>query len=333
MKFSALCIQKIFLGFLFLFTLNFNAQTCCSGGVPLSNNLGLSQEDKGTIQLGLNYDYNNLNTLNSGTETLNDNSRLRITNSILLNASYAITNNFSAEGLFTWVNQRRKISQFGNESLDQSSGIGDAVLLLKYRFPKLISKNSDLTLGLGTKIPVGSSTEIDSRGILLINDLQPGSNAWDFIYWLSVSQRFNFRPSLNTALRFTYRNTGTDNNYLGNSTYKYGNEFQGFLSFSDQFIFFKTLINPSLSFKYRNTIKDQIGGGELDNTGGNWVFIIPNFSINITPNMIFSTKAELPLYSNVDGTQLTPTYRITTGLLFKIKPKAKNVLSNFNITP
>jgi len=298
-----------------------NAQTCCSGGVPLSNNLGLSQEDKGTIQLGLNYDYNNLNTLNSGSETLNDNSRLRITHAILLNASYAITNNFSVEGLFTWVNQRRKISQFGNENLDQSSGIGDGVLLLKYSFPDVISTNSDLTLGLGTKIPLGSSTELDSRGILLINDLQPGSNAWDFIYWLSASKRFNFRPSLSTSIRFTYRNTGTDNDYLGNSTYKYGNEFQGFLSFSDQFTFLKTLTNPSISFKYRNTLKDQTGGGKLDNTGGNWVFIIPNFSINITPNIAFSTKAELPIYSNVDGTQLTPTYRITSGILFKIKPK------------
>ena len=298
-----------------------HSQTCCSGGVPLSNNLGLSQEEQGTIQIGLNYDYNNLNTLNSGTETLNDNSRLRITHSILINASYAFTNNFSVEGLFTWVNQRRKISQFGNENLDQSSGIGDGVLLLKYSFPDLISKNIDLTLGLGTKIPLGSSTEKDSRGILLINDLQPGSNAWDFIYWLSASKRFNFRPSLNTSVRFTYRNTGTDNDYLGNSTYKYGDEFQGFLSFSDQFTFLKTLTSPSLTFKYRNTIKDETGGGELDNTGGNWVFIIPNFSINITPNLTFSTKAELPIYSNVDGTQLTPTYRITSGILFKIKPK------------
>ncbi len=326
-----MCIKKTILTSTLLFVIfvqSFNAQTCCSGGVPLSNNLGLSQQDKGTIQLGLNYDYNNLNTLNSGTETLNDNSRLRITHSTLLNASYAFTNNFSVEGLFTWVNQRRKISQFGNENLDQSSGIGDGVLLLKYRFPNIISKNSDLTLGLGTKIPLGSSTELDSRDILLINDLQPGSNAWDFIYWLSTSKRFNFRPSLNTSIRFTYRSTGTDNNYLGNSTYKYGNEFQVFLNFSDQFNFLKTLTNPSISLKYRNTLKDETGGGQLDNTGGNWVFLIPNFSIDITPNIAFSTKAELPIYSNVDGTQLTPTYRITSGFLFKLKPKSDSI--NFN---
>ncbi|MEP5340932.1 MAG: hypothetical protein ABJL44_12265 [Algibacter sp.] len=323
--------KKILLSILSFYTLNLTAQ-CCSGGVPLSNNLGLSQEDKGTIQIGLNYDYNNLNTLNAGRIKLNEKFRLRTTHSILLNASYALTNNFSAEGLFTWVNQRRIItSQFdGSKNTEASSGIGDAILLLKYRFPNVFSKNSDLTLGFGAKMPLGSSTEVDSGGILLINDLQPGSNAWDFIYWLSTSKRFNFRPSLNTSIRFTYRNTGTDNDYLGNSTYKYGNEFQGFLSFSDQFNILKTLANPSLSFKYRDTKRDQTGGGEVDNTGGNWVFIIPNFSINITPNLAFSTKAELPLYSNVDGTQLTPTYRITTGFLFKIKPKSNVNVLNLN---
>ncbi|WP_303318696.1 hypothetical protein Q4Q34_09480 [Flavivirga abyssicola] len=300
-----------------------NAQTCCSGGIPLSNNIGLPISEKGTLQLGLNYDYNNLNTLNSGTETLNDNTRLRITHSILFNTSYAITNRFSVEGLFTWVNQRRIITSTfdGSKNLEASSGVGDAIILLKYNFPDLISKNSDLIFGLGSKIPIGSSSEVDSRGILLINDLQPGSNAWDIIYWLSASKRFDFRPSLSVSTRFVYRSTGIDNDYLGNSTYKYGNEFQGFLSFSDQFTFLKTLASPSISFKYRNTVKDETGGGKLDNTGGNWVFIIPNFSINITPSISFSTKAELPIYSNVDGTQLTPTYRITTGVLIKINPK------------
>jgi len=52
----------------FLFSVFFNfiflayAQTCCSGGIPLSNNIGLTSLGKGTLQIGINYDYNNLNT-------------------------------------------------------------------------------------------------------------------------------------------------------------------------------------------------------------------------------------------------------------------------------
>ncbi|GAB1855168.1 hypothetical protein MHTCC0001_00010 [Flavobacteriaceae bacterium MHTCC 0001] len=326
MKFKkVICALSIF------FTLCIHAQTCCSGGIPLSNNIGLPLSEKGTVQIGLNYDFNNLNTLNSGSETLDDDTRLRTTHAILLNTSYAITNTFSVEGLFTWVNQRRIITSTfdGSKNLEASSGIGDAILLFKYNFPNLISKDSDLTLGLGTKIPLGSSTEVDTNGILLINDLQPGSNAWDIIYWLSSSKRFNFRPSLSVSTRFVYRSTGTNNEYLGNSSYKFGNEIQVFLSFSDQFTFLKTLSSPSISFKYRNSVKDQIEGRALDNTGGNWIFIIPNFDINITPKITFSARAELPIYSNVDGTQLTPTYRLTSGFLFKIPPKQHPL--NFNL--
>ena len=328
MKVYVTCVQKIFLGILFFITPNFNAQTCCSGGIPLSNNIGLPLLEKGTLQLGVNYDYNNLNTLNNGTEKLDDNARLRITHSVLLNTSYAVTDNFSVESLLTWVNQRRKISQFGNENLDQTSGIGDAVLLLKYNFSNLIGKNTDFTMGLGTKIPLGSTTETNSQGITLNADLQPGSNAWDIIYWSSFSKSFNFRPSLNWSSRIVYRSTGTNDSYFGDSTYKFGNEFQAFFNFSDQFLFLKTITNPSFSIKYRAANQDEIGGFNIDNTGGNWVSAIPGFSINVNSNLSFSARAEIPIYNNVDGTQLTPTYRITSGFLYRISKKPDLKLLN-----
>lgn len=304
------------------------AQTCCSGGIPLSNNIGMAILAKGTTQIGVAYDYNNLNTLNNGSKKLDDNARLRITHSILVNASYAITDKFSVEGLLTWVNQRRKISQFGGINLDQSSGIGDALLLAKYNFTDVIGENTDLNFGIGSKIPLGSSTEKSDEGITLNADLQPGSNAWDLIYFTSVSKSMNFRPSLSISSRFIYRSTGTNNDYFGDSTYKFGNDFQAFVGFSDQFLLFNTITSPSISFKYRNAQQDKIGGFNLENTGGNWVSVIPNFSINVNKNLVFSSKAELPIYSNVDGTQLTPTYRLTTGILYTIAPKKKFQLLN-----
>ena len=318
---------KVAISVLIVFSFNsINAQTCCSGGIPLSNNLGLDISEKGTVQVGLNYDYNNLNTLNSGTENLNDDSRLRITHSVLLNAGYSITDRLSAEVLFTWVNQRRKISQFEDENLDQTSGVGDAVFLMKYNFPKLLGENSAFNIGLGTKIPLGSSTETNDIGITLNSDLQPGSNAWDIIYYALLSKNLNIRPSLNIFSRIIYRSTGTNDSYLESLEYKFGNEFQAFIGFTDQFLLFKTLSNPSLSFKYRSAEKDAIDGLDIESTGGKWVFLVPNFSINITPSISFNTKAELPIYSDVDGTQLTPTFRISTGFLINFAHK-KSILN------
>ncbi|TYA74522.1 transporter [Seonamhaeicola marinus] len=321
-------LKKVLSSICLLYFVSNNAQTCCSGGIPLSNNLGLPISEKGTLQIGFNYDYNNLNTLNNGTETLDDNSRLRITHSILLNTSYAITDNLSAECLFTWVNQRRKITQFGNENLDQTSGVGDAVLLLKYNFAELIGRNTDFTVGLGTKIPLGSSTETNSQGITLNADLQPGSNAWDLIYWASVSKSFDFRPSFNLSSRIVYRSTGTNDTYFNDSTYKFGNELQLFFNVSDQLLIAKSLIDTSISFKYRNAQLDKINGFDLDNTGGDWISLIPTISVNLSPNLAFLTRAEIPIYNNVDGTQLTPTYRITSGILFTLRPKPKLLTTN-----
>ncbi len=300
------------------------AQTCCSGGIPLSNSIGLPIENKGAFQFGLSYDYNNLNTLNSGDDELDDDSRLRTTQSVLFNTGYTITNNLSVELLLTYVNQTRRITQFGNINIDETNGIGDGVLLFKYNFNQLFKQNNTLRIGLGPKIPIGASDRKNKQGILLNADLQPGSGAWDLILWSSYIQSFNFRPQASFSATAIYRYTGTNNEYLNNlTTYRFGPEFQAFINYTDQFFLFKTLINPGLSLKYRRAQRDEIGGQELDNTGGKWLIAIPSINIQIIKKLIFLTKFEIPIYSYVEGTQLTPTYRITTGLFLTID-KQKN---------
>ena len=322
-------LKILFLLVSVLFISSVYSQTCCSGGIPLSNNLGLENLGKGSLQFGVNYDFNNLNTLNSGTENLNDNSRKRITHSILFNTSYSITDRLSVEALLTWVNQRRIINQFRNTDLQQTNGTGDAVILTKYGFTKILGETSNLSLGIGAKIPLGSFEEVDERGITYIADLQPGSGAWDLILFTSLSKNFNFRPTTTFSGRIIYRATGENTDYLGGSqVYEYGNEIQIFIGISDEFLAFSTLINPGLTIKYRNSKKDQIDRFELDNTGGNWLFIIPSLSIKVSSNILFQSKAELPIISNVDGIQLTPTYRFTGGFLINLNLKKNEI--NFN---
>jgi hypothetical protein len=315
---------------IFLLAQELRSQTCCSGGIPLSNNLGLVNEGKGNLLIGLNYDFNNLNTLNVGKDKLDDDSRKRITHSALLNFGYSISDRLSVETLFTWVNQRRAINQFGNTDLQQTSGIGDAVFLLKYDFPKTIGDKSNLSVGAGTKVPLGSYNEVDRSGITYIADLQPGSGAWDLILYAAISKNFDFRPTMTFSSRIIGRLTGSNKDYLdGASTYEYGDEFQFFLGVSDQFLVFNTITNPGISFKYRKAKRDIIEINELDNTGGEWLFINPNLGIQLSPTIRFQLKAEIPLIGNVDGTQLTPTYRITSGFLFNLSSK-RNAL-NLNI--
>ncbi len=322
MKFASIIMLVLLSG------LQVYAQTCCSGGVPLSNNLGLSNEGKGSLLLGINYDYNNLNTLNAGSTRLDDDSRQRITNSILANIGYAFTDKFSIETLFTWVNQTRTITQFGNENFTETKGIGDAVILLKYTLPNVFKNNTTLNIGLGSKIPLGKSDIVSNQGIQLTADLQPGSGAFDGIGWLSLAKQLNFRPSATFSSSVTYRFTGVNNSYLNNtSTYKFGNVLQANISYIDQFLVAKTIVNPGLVLKYRKSTVDEIDNSPIPNTGGEWLFARAELTIQLSQNLGFTNKLEVPLYSYVDGTQLTPTSRFTTGFTYKFLKKQPLIIN------
>ena len=304
------------------------SQTCCSGGVPLSNNLGLPNEGRGILSLGMYYDYNNLNTLNAGSDQLDDNSRKRITNSILLSTGYAFTDRISIEALFTWVNQTRNIAQFGNDNFTETTGLGDAVLLFKYAIPQILGANTLLNIGTGIKAPLGKSDLTTSQGILLTADLQPGSGAWDGIGWLSVSKGLKFRPSATVSSSFTYRFTGKNNDYLNNtSVYEFGDVLQANLGYTDQFLWFNTIVNPGLILKYRKAFADRINESDLPNTGGEWLFARPELVTQISPNLAIALRLEIPVYSHVVGTQLTPTLRFSGGLLFNLNTKKNNTIN------
>ena len=321
-------IRIIFFSLFLLGCQHVFTQTCCSGGVPLSNNLGLPNEGKGSFLVGLNYDYNNLNTLNAGANTLDDDSRQRITNSILLNVGYAFSDRFSFEALFTWVNQTRTISQFGNENFSETSGIGDAVFLAKYAISDILGANTVVNLGVGTKAPLGKSDLITEEGFQLTADLQPGSGAWDVLGWLSISKKLNFRPSAAVSGSLTYRATGENDSYLNNAAiYEFGNVLQSNIGYTDQFLVFNTIFNSGLILKYRKASGDQIDFSEVPNTGGEWIFIRPELGIQITPDISLNSRLEIPVYSYVEGTQLTPTLRFTAGVTFKLK---KNKLNTIN---
>jgi hypothetical protein len=289
-------------------------QTCCSGGVPLSGNLGLPIVDKHTWQFALTYDFNMLKTLKTGTETLDERNRQRITHSVIFETGYTFSEKFSADIFLSFVRQERRIQNPGLPDQNQSTnGIGDAVILFKYN---IISHGPVLwTLGAGPKLPTGAS-DVTENGILLGADLQPGSGAWDGIFWSFMIHQVQSRKSMNLSLVSSYRHTGTNENFRLTQSYKFGKEFQVMAGITDRILLGKLLLDPALTFRYRKAFQDEAGGSEIPNTGGEWVFINPAIGISITNKLSFNLGVELPLYANITGTQLTPTYRLTTGLYY-----------------
>lgn len=92
---------SLYAGFLFTsalmlgFLIHSNAQTCCSGGVPLGGNLGLGAAEGKSLQVLATYDYNAINDLVSFSDQLEDDTRSRTTHSSIIELNYGFNQRFS----------------------------------------------------------------------------------------------------------------------------------------------------------------------------------------------------------------------------------------------
>jgi hypothetical protein len=286
---------------------------CCSGGVPMSNNIGLPTADKGSLQFNVNYDWNNLQTLKEASNELVDNTRQRETHSILFEFGYSFSDKFSLDLFVPWVRQERTIT-VTNTDFDKSQGLGDIVILPKY------SINDQLTIGLGLKLPTGAS-DTQADGITLVADLQPGSGALDQILFISYSNYLNTRKSFGYFGNVIFRNTGKNNSYLGSATYEFGNELQVIAGIADRFVLSTIQIDPSLKIRYRKAGRDFFNDNEFPGSGGEFIFINPGISVILSKTMAWQINSSLPVYSFVNETQLSPTVQINTGISLKLNLK------------
>ena len=293
----------VFLAFQFIGS----AQTCCSGGIPIAANLGFQSKGANTLQMSLGFEQNRLESLYNEREKLDDSNRLRITNTGLARFAYGINERLDIETLIPYVSQLRRIKQNNGEfNSERGSGIGDITLLAQYA---IIQKQFYmLSIGSGLKLPNGANDLRNNAGFLLINDLQLGSNTFDYIARVASSYIPAFRPSSSLYINGTFISRGTNKVYLGSEHYKFGNEIQVSVGYSDQMFLKDLVVYPSLSTRLRAAKKDVINNNLLDNTGGNWLFGRIGLAVDIYKGHRISVNFEIPLYTDVDGTQLSPDY-------------------------
>ncbi|RLD20920.1 MAG: hypothetical protein DRI69_05265, partial [Bacteroidetes bacterium] len=113
----------------------------------------------------------------------------------------------------------------------------------------------------------------------------------------------------------SYRATGSNKTYLEDQTYTFGDEFQITAGIADRFLIGNQIFDPSVSFKYRKVQSDNRDEFDLPSTGGEWVFIRPGLIYQATPIISIQSNIELPLYANLNGTQVTTTYRINVSVI------------------
>lgn len=299
-----------------LLPLRVDAQTCSCAGAPLISSQSLGAVEKGNLVIGLTTDFNKIDQLYAGSNELKNKTSKRETFTTLFEANYGLSSRITLSSTFSYVQKRRTTGlQPSNSSQElETTGIGDALVMLKYRLVKpTLWKPYQLMAGGGMKIPLATNS-LKANGLALNADMQPGTGSWDGVGWMLFS--YTVRSlDLNLYTMNSYKFTSSASRFSRDDEYRFGNEFNSMLGLSkpafDSFSY-------SLQLKFRGADADQRNGSEMPSTGGEWLNVVPGLGYSFTDRLSMQVSGEIPLYQNVNGTQPTTTYILRASLFFSL---------------
>lgn len=266
------------------------------------------------------YDQHFMNRLFNEDNLLETDKRRRRIHNLIIEGSYGISDRFSLSAMFTFVRQARNIRNFNEDQVTTLNGIGDAFMLLKYR---LLSLNKDhptqVVVGAGPKLPFGQNDATGENGLLLAPDLQPGTGSMGILTWAYLSRSNFLNSGFNLASYINYRITTPTERANSDQPYEYGNEFQVNLGAKKALTVGNVLLTPSLFMVYRNLEPDQVDNDKLSNTGGNWLYAKPGISWSISPKTSLRVATDIPVYQELNGTQLGSTFKFQVSFNYTIQ--------------
>lgn len=294
-----------------LWGIHLNAQTCSCAGAPVFNPLEYDSMQEGKKwRFELSYKYHAINDLVEGSQQVNDTTdRHRSAQSVFLEVRYALTKRFSLIGLLNFTGHRRDVGISSSPAVT-TQGLGDSMLAIQYS-PILFSdgKKLEFSVGGGVKLPTGQSN-LRNTGIAA-EDMQPGTGSWDFMGWVYASHRVSFIRGLELFAGASFRYNGENDR-----EYKFGNEI---ISAFGTRLKTRGFLDYSLYARYRWADSDQRFNGDVPNTGGNWIYIVPGVTFKIADSMGIKTEIEIPIYRKLNGfRQFTSTMQLSFSVFYEI---------------
>ncbi len=309
------------------------SQPCCgalAGGMGTAGaRMGLGTAAPGNLQFQFAYDFNYMDRLYDGTARLENIDLIRVIHTGIMEANYGITRRFSVAAMVTYMGQEigsRRID--GDRQVDYIWGFGDIVLMAKYRLVNPLAWSGwEVAAGIGPKLPTGSYSHTGSGGEEFGMDIQPGTGSFDGISWLSVSKTHLFIPNLNLSSGVTFRYAGKNSSYRGVRVYDFGNEIQASTGLS--YSFYAGINWDVFGFvRYRYQGTDILDGNPVETIGGQWIFASPGVGAAVTRNLSLMVLADMPLYHNLQGPQLTSSFRVSAGIVYNISARQPVTLAN-----
>ena len=313
-----------------IFSFSF-AQGCCSGGGsnPIAGGAATGVLQNNQIELSVNHQLmssNKFYTENRDTTALFENLN---SNYLFLRVDYGLSDKLTlsvASGYFL----NKSLIELEQEDTTSSKGFSDIIVLPRFDVFNKTNGNvkSELTLGLGLKIPIGS--HIDSTLVFshpLVGDIysinpptvQTTNGSIDLMLY-----SFFFRSYIKQKIRIFANALYVKRGYnsLG---YKFG-DYASIGLFVGKTFFRKIGITAQLRGEWVGQMKsarliDFINYNiQQESTGSKKLFFVPQLSY-IHKSFVFFATSEIPLYQNVRGTQVGSQFQLTTGINYRFLTK------------
>jgi len=329
----------VLLIFSFLFQNIAFSQGCCSGGGsnPIAGGTATGVLQKYQMEVSLNYQNNTSNKFFEGTEEASQEGIYDKLSSeyLFLRTDYGISKKLTLS-LATGYHLNKTLSYKDQDTSASSSGFGDLIIFPRYDIYNETKGNirSEITLGFGVKIPIGSHT--DTMKItsdvwdLIPPTIQLSTGGTDLVFY-----SFFFREYKKQKLRFFANSLYIKKGY--NSLDEKFGDYTSISLFASKTFFRKWGITTQLKAERIGQIEvrqsklldlivsDQYFGlpNFLDKqkaTGSKkWLFI-PQISYSQSGITVFA-KAEIPLYQYLNGTQIGSNQQFTVGVNYRFLTK------------
>jgi hypothetical protein len=294
-----------------------SGQTCCTGSAPITGSVRVGPIGANQWQANFSYDYNNIADLVQENNNLNADYISRTTTTMFLQASYGFGKGYGISMLMPVIQHTETIRRAADIMTTKNTDIGDLTIFGQ----RIIELNTTafLIFGLAVKLPTGETQAKDQNDLFILPPtLQAGSGSVDYIFLVQGQKSMPFRQSMVLQQSFTYRVNTISTRFASHDFYQFGDEFFAITSLADQLVTGSLIHSPSVSVLLRYAGKNTIEQFIDPNSGGWWLNLRPGWGVNLTPKLNVSLLYELPIYRNLNGFQLTTSYKVIGVVNFKL---------------
>ena len=284
--------------------------------LPGGSLLKYNDSQSNHFSLGISYEHEQLNRAKYGNRTIpNYNKERTNNNSLTIISTYGVTDYFviSAFFPFRYILNQKVLFRGQNSNLydggkyfRESYGLGD--VLLQARFQRTFFNEIPIILGIGVKLSNGKINMTDEFGERISDNLQVGTGTVDPI--LSIYSSKDIKNLVLSGGIFTRISNGE--NIYG---YRYGNEIQTLvnLDFVEHY-----LLYGGLQISHLLSTRDYYEYGKISrDRGGESYFFTGKLGTKATDNLDFEITLQIPLYQNLNESQLVSPFIFQLGSLYR----------------